>query len=388
MQYRNNRKNDDELSALGFGCLRFPKKYADTQEQVIYAIENGVNYFDTSYIYPGNEETLGRVLAQGFRDRIRIATKMPPYFVRGTGDFERIFATQLKRLQTDHIDYYYMHMLTEVSVWERLVGLGILEWIAEKKRSGAISQIGFSYHGGREEFVKLVDIYDWDICMIQYNYLDEHKQAGKKGLEYAAAKGLPVVIMEPLRGGRLVTRLPKDVYRVWERASVRRSAAEWAFRWIWNHPEVTVVLSGMNSMAMLKENLRVASEAEVNSLSAAELALFEEARTVLNETVIVPCTGCGYCLPCPQGVDIPTCFACYNTTRVEGRWQARKEYLMQTSFKNATTNASQCTRCGRCESLCPQNIAIGHHLAQGAKVLEVPVYKVARSVARWFMAMR
>jgi len=385
--YRKNMKNGDELSILGFGCMRFPRKFADIQEQIVYAIENGVNYFDTAYIYPGSEENLGAVLAQGYRDRVKIATKMPPYLIRKTVDFDKIFNNQLRRLQTDHIDYYYMHMLTEVSVWERLTALGVLDWIAEKKRTGAIGQVGFSYHGGREEFVKLADAYDWDICLMQYNYLDEHNQAGKSGLEYIAAKGIPVAIMEPLRGGKLVTRLPKEVYRVWDNASVQRSPAEWALRWIWNHPEVTVVLSGMNSMAMLEENIRVASEAEANSLSGPDLALFEDVRQVLNETIVVPCTACGYCLPCPQGVDIPTCFACYNNTRVEGKWPARKGYLMQTSFKNATTNASLCTRCGRCEQHCPQNIAIGEQLALAAKVLEVPVYKAARFFARKFMSM-
>ncbi|MCL1916787.1 MAG: aldo/keto reductase [Peptococcaceae bacterium] len=382
MLYRKNTKNGDPLSSLGFGCMRFPKKFSETQDQVIYAIEHGVNYFDTAYIYIGSEETLGRILAQGYRDRVNIATKMPHIFVRKPEDFDRIFSAQLKRLQTDRIDYYYIHMLTEGSTWERLVGLGLPEWIEKQKSLGKIRQIGFSYHGGREEFLKLVDAYDWEICLLQYNFLDEHNQAGKSGLHYAAAKGLPVVVMEPLRGGKLVTHLPKKVYDIWEKASVQRSPAEWALRWVWNHPEVTTVLSGMNSLAMIEENIRVASQAEADTFSDEDLALFDEVRAILNETILVPCTGCGYCLPCPAGVDIPTCFSCYNSIRIESKFSGLKGYLMQTSFKEIPMNASRCTQCGRCERHCPQNIAVRHELKQVTRALEGPVYRVARFVGR------
>ncbi|WP_242825038.1 aldo/keto reductase [Acetobacterium woodii] len=304
MKYRINPKNGDKLSALGFGCMRFAKDEKEVENQIIYAIENGVNYFDTAYIYPKSEAILGRVLAKGYRDRVKIATKMPPYLIKKYEDLDKIFNAELERLQTDHIDYYFMHMLTDVNIWTRLVELGILKWIEEKKQAGQIINIGFSYHGGRDEFIKLVDVYDWEFCMIQFNFLDEHKQAGKEGLEYAAAKGLPVMIMEPLRGGKLVTNLPKAVYKVWDNADVKRSPAEWAFRWIWNHPEVTVVLSGMNSQAMVEENIKVASEMEANSFTAADFELFKHVTQILSDKIKIPCTGCNYCMPCPNRLQL------------------------------------------------------------------------------------
>ena len=241
-----------------------------------------------------------------------------------------------------------------------MVELGVLKWIEEKKRKGQIINIGFSYHGGRDEFIRLVDAYDWEFCMIQYNYLDENQQAGKSGLEYAASKGLPVMVMEPLRGGKLVSGLPKEVYGVWDQAYIKRSPAEWAFRWVWNHPEVTVVLSGMNSQEMVEENIRVASEAGANSFTETDYELFEQVRQVLNEKIKIPCTGCNYCMPCPKGVDIPTCFSCYNNLEIEGRMMAFWRYMMQTSLKSQTHNASLCVKCGKCEGHCPQNIGPGH----------------------------
>jgi Predicted oxidoreductases of the aldo/keto reductase family len=188
MKYRINPKNGDKLSALGFGCMRFAKDEQEVERQIIYAIEHGVNYFDTAYIYPKSEAILGRVLAKGYRDRVKIATKMPPYLVKKYEDLDKLFETELERLQTNHIDYYFLHMLTDVNIWTRLVNLGILKWIEEKKQAGQIINIGFSYHGGRDEFKKLIDIYDWEFCMIQFNFLDENRQAGKEGLKYAAAK--------------------------------------------------------------------------------------------------------------------------------------------------------------------------------------------------------
>lgn len=256
MKYRINPKNQDELSTLGFGCMRFSRDEKEVEKQIIYAIEHGVNYFDTAYIYPNSEVVLGRVLSKGYRERVKIATKMPPHTIKKYEDFDRIFLTELERLQTDYIDYYLIHMLPDTTVWNRLIKLGIHEWIEEKKEKGQIRNIGFSYHGGRDEFFRLVDIYPWEFCLLQYNYLDENKQAGIEGIRYASSKGLPVMVMEPLRGGKLVTNLPKEVKSIWDNAHVKRSPAEWAFKWLWNQPEVTVVLSGMNSMEMLKEKDR------------------------------------------------------------------------------------------------------------------------------------
>ena len=387
MNYRVNPKNGDKLSILGFGCMRFAKDEKEVEKQIIYAIEKGVNYFDTAYMYPNSEVVLGRVLSKGYRDRVKIATKIPPHMVKKYEDLDRIFKTELERLQTDHIDYYFIHMLTDVNIWNRLVNLGILKWIEEKKQNGQIINIGFSYHGGKEEFVKLVDAYDWEFCMIQYNYLDENQQAGKSGLEYAASKGLPVMIMEPLRGGKLVTSLPKEVYDVWEKAYIKRSPAEWAFRWVWNHPEVTVVLSGMNSQEMVEENIRVASETEANDFTEADFELFRKVRQVLNEKIKIPCTGCNYCMPCPMGVDIPTCFSCYNNLEIEGRMMAFWRYIMQTSMKSQAHNASLCTKCGKCESHCPQNIAIRKELTQVTKKLEGFYYRPVIFMIKRFMKL-
>lgn len=387
MNYRVNPKNNDKLSILGFGCMRFAKDEREVEEQIIYAIEKGVNYFDTAYIYPNSEAILGRVLAKGYRHRVKIATKLPPYLIKKYEDLDKIFYEELKRLQTDYIDYYFMHMLTDVNIWRRLVDLGILNWIEEKKQKGEIINIGFSYHGGREEFVKIVDVYAWEFCMIQYNYLDENNQAGKSGLKYAASKGLPVMVMEPLRGGKLVTNLPMEVYQVWENAYIKRSPAEWALRWIWNHPEVTVVLSGMNSQEMVEENIRVASQAEANTFTEEDYKLFNQVGNILREKIKIPCTGCNYCLPCPMGVDIPTCFSCYNDREIEGKFAAIGKYIMQTSLKAQAHNASLCTQCGKCEIHCPQKIEIREELVKVTKTLEGFYYKPARFVIKRFMKL-
>lgn len=387
MNYRVNPKNNDKLSILGFGGMRFSKDKREVEKQIIYAIENGVNYFDTAYSYLNSEVTLGSILSKGYRSRVKIATKMPPFLIKKYEDLDKIFNTELERLQTDYIDYYFMHMLTDVNVWTRLVNIGILKWIEEKKQKGQIINIGFSYHGGRDEFIKLVDIYDWEFCMIQYNFLDENNQAGKSGLRYAAAKGLPVMVMEPLRGGKLVTNLPKEVNEVWEKAYIKRSPAEWAFRWIWNHPEVTVVLSGMNSQQMVEENIRTASEAEADSFTKADYELFEKVRGILMEKIKVPCTACNYCMPCPMGVDIPTCLSCYNDREIEGKFNAAWKYIMQTSIKTQTHNASLCVKCGKCEAHCPQKIAIRDELDKVSKTLEGFYYKPATFLIKRFMKL-
>ncbi len=385
MNYRVNQKNNDKLSILGFGCMRFSKSKEEVEKQIIHAIENGVNYFDTAYVYSNSEATLGSVLAKGYRDRVKIATKMPPYLIKRYEDLDRIFNTELERLQTDYIDYYLMHMLTDVGIWNRLLNLGILKWIEEKKQKGQIINLGFSYHGGRDEFKKIIDIHEWDFCLMQYNYLDENNQAGKSGLEYAAAKGLPVMVMEPLRGGKLVKNLPKEVYNIFNKAKVKRSPAEWALRWVWNHPEVKVVLSGMNSMEMVDENIRVASQAEANSFTEEDFKLFEDVRNILNEKIKIPCTGCNYCMPCPQGVDIPTCFSCYNDREIEGKIKSGINYLMQTSLKAKPHNASLCSKCGKCEAHCPQKIKIRDELTKVSKSMEGVFYKPARFIAKRFM---
>lgn len=394
MNYRSNSKNGDQLSILGYGCMRFPKKGSSvdeerTERQILSAIEQGVNYFDTAYIYHGgkSESILGQILAKGARNRVKIATKMPPFMVRKSGDMDKIFNTQLKRLQTDYIDYYLIHMLPDVQTWERLKGLGILEWIVEKKRSGQIINLGFSYHGGTSEFIKIMDAYDWDFCQIQYNYLDENNQAGRGGLNYAASKGVPIIVMEPLRGGKIVDGLPKEVDAIWKGAEPLRSPAEWALRWVWNQPEVMLALSGMSTEEQIEENLRVASEAQAGEFTSEDLALFAKAKEILSKKTKVNCTACGYCMPCPSGVDIPTCFSCYNDKYMnKSKATAFFNYITQTGATTANpTYASRCTHCRKCEQHCPQNIPISDKMTEVKKDMENVFFKPIIAVAKKFM---
>lgn len=380
MQYRKNPKNGDMISVLAFGCMRFKRDEKETERQIIKAIEMGINYFDTAYIYPGSEATLGRILSKGYRDKVKLATKLPPYLIKKREDFDKIFNTQLERLKTDYIDYYLIHMLTNLDTWKRMVALGIEDWIREKKEKGQIKNIGFSYHGGNQEFSKIIDAYDWEFCMIQYNYYDEYNQAGKNGLLYAADRGIPIMIMEPLRGGRLVN-LPKEALAVFEESEVKRSPAEWSFRWLWNHPQVLTVLSGMNSQEMISANVNSACQAEADSISPSETGLYKRVKEVLNRAFLVPCTGCGYCMPCPHGVDIPLCFSLYNETATSGRLHAKFNYIVRTPGHNA----SKCIRCGLCEKHCPQNIAIRKELDNTASSLESFPYKPMAAFMKRFM---
>ena len=389
MHYRMDRYGN-RLSVLGFGCLRFPQKLGridleETEREIRLAVDSGINYFDTAYIYGGSEAALGEILEKnGLRDQIKIATKLPHYLIRNRVGIEKLFTEELKRLRTDHVDYYLMHMLNDVETWERLKALGIEDWIAEKKKGGAIGQIGFSYHGNTEMFCKIVDAYDWDFCQIQYNYLDEHTQAGRTGLRYAHSKGLPVIIMEPLRGGKLVQRLPEKAKQAFAAYPEQRSPAEWGLRWLWDQPEVTVVLSGMNSEAMVLENVRAANVAQAGVLSAREREVYAAAVEAIREQTAVGCTGCGYCQPCPKGVDIPGIFAIYNRWYGEDKSGARKEYLKCTTLRRNATTASNCIGCGKCERHCPQGIEIRKELQNAQKALEGPLYRVCRRVVGWF----
>ena len=389
MQYRLDRYGN-ELSVLGFGCLRFPQKNGKidmeaTAEQIKLAIGEGVNYFDTAYVYSGSEAALGEILeSEGLRGKVNIATKLPHYLIKSRAGLERMFREELKRLRTDHVEYYLMHMLCDLDTWEHLKKLGVEEWIAEKKQSGEIGQIGFSYHGGTEMFCKLVDAYDWDFCQIQYNYLDEHAQAGRRGLHHAAAKGIPVIIMEPLRGGKLVNLLPAEAKAVFEASGKGWTPAQWGLRWLWDQREVTVVLSGMNSREMVLENIATASDAQIGSFGEAEREAIAQAVAAINARVKVGCTACGYCQPCPKGVDIPGAFAAYNRYFTENQAGARREYLKCTLFRKNPTDAGSCVGCGKCEKHCPQSIAIREELKNVQKELEGPVFRATKTVLRVF----
>ena len=349
------------------------------EKEIMEAYNAGINYFDTAYIYGGSEDALGRILEKnGIRDKVNVATKLPHYLIKKSDSMEKYFTEELRRLRTDHVDYYLMHMLTDVKTWDRLKALGIIEWLEEKKKSGAIRQVGFSYHGNSDMFCELVDVYDWDFCQIQYNYMDEHSQAGRRGLQYAASKHIPVMIMEPLRGGKLVGLLPDEARQLFADYPVRRSPAEWAFRWLWNQPEVTCVLSGMNSLDMVRENVKTASAAQAGELTQADEALLRSVVQAINRNIKVGCTGCGYCMPCPKQVDIPGTFAAYNRMFTEGKRRAKIEYIMCTAMRKDSAAASNCIGCGACERHCPQQLPIREELKNARKALEGPMYAVAR----------
>lgn len=381
MNYRGVN-NKDGLSALGFGCMRFPKKgngfdHDEIERELRYAVENGVNYFDTAFLYPGNEEVLGKILEKtGLRDRINIASKMPHYHMKSTEDAEKRFNEQLSRLRTDHIDYYLMHMLPDVKTWHALCERGIDKWLEEKKSKGLIRRVGFSYHGSSEMFIKLLHEYDWEFAQIQYNYLDENTQAGVRGLKEAASMGIPVIIMEPLRGGRLVNALPKKAVEIIKRSTPGWSTAEFGLRWLWNQPEVTTVLSGMNSMEMVKENIRIASDMEPGTLSDDQMNTYEKVIAEIESKANIRCTGCGYCMPCPMGVDIPGCFRIFNSSHIDGYSNGMREYYMCTAMKNETSMASQCVKCGKCETKCPQGLEIRKELVRVKKRFENPIFKL------------
>ena len=389
MNYRTD-KYGNKLSVLGFGCMRFKGTLgkidiAEAEKEIVKAVNEGVNYFDTAYIYPGSEAALGEILEKNnLRDKVYIATKLPHYMIKSREELDKLFSEELRRLRTDHIDYYLMHMLTDVDTWERLCNLGIKDWIREKQEKGQLRQIGFSYHGNTDMFIKVVDAYQWDFCMIQYNYMDEHSQAGKRGLKYANSKGLPVMIMEPLRGGKLVSRLPDKALKLFENHNIKHTPAQWSFKWLWNQPEVTVVLSGMNTMEMVCDNINTASTSNVGDLTEDDESMLKEVVRAINEKMKVGCTGCGYCMPCPKNVDIPLAFSAYNRRFQEGKLPALIEYFMCTALRKNSTAASNCIGCGKCEKHCPQGIEIRKELANVKKEFEGIVYKGAKKISHLF----
>ena len=390
MEYRKS-KTGEQLSILGYGCMRFTTKAGSididkTEKELLKAYEKGVNYFDTAYVYPGSEAALGEILERNhIRDKVNIATKLPQYLIGNRAALDKYFNEELKRLRTDHIDYYLMHHMTAMNQWDKLLKVGIIEWIQEKKAAGQIRNIGFSYHGNTEDFIGILDAYDWDFCQIQYNYMDEHTQAGRKGLEHAAAKGVPVVIMEPLRGGKLVNLLPekaKEQIRSYEKGY---TPAELGLRWLWNQPEVTVVLSGMNSLEMVEENCRIAADAKAGAFDEKDFALIEEVKRIISESELVGCTGCRYCMPCPKGIDIPALFRSYNMTALESKSAARFEYAQTVGLRKEPAFATQCIGCGKCEQHCPQSIPIREKIKEADKVVRPLPYRVGINVVRKFM---
>jgi predicted aldo/keto reductase-like oxidoreductase len=394
MLTRRNQKNGDELSILGFGCMRFPMKGTGIEEarsiQLIRtAIDQGINYFDTAYFYHAgkSESLLGEALSGGYRERVRIATKLPPFMVSKLEGAKKIFETQCTKLKTDYIDYYLLHMLGDTATLKRMTDLGVMDWLEQLKKEGRIKNLGFSFHGSRSDFEQLLIAYPWDFCQIQYNYLDENNQATKEGLRLAGRLGIPVIIMEPLRGGKLVHSLPEQVKREFKSYDPKRSPAEWALRWIWNHPEVTVILSGMSDEQQLAENIEIAKTARANSLSEDELAVFDRVKRIMLEKTKVPCTGCRYCMPCPSGVDIPGCFSAYNDRYLLNEKGYRWKYMQRLGIMSQNPSyASVCVDCGKCEKHCPQNIPIRQELKTVKKEMEgiffQPLVKIARRIMK------
>jgi predicted aldo/keto reductase-like oxidoreductase len=381
MQYRKFGNLDWKVSALGLGCMRLPTKgggsnpmSGDIEENraigmIRYAIDRGVNYLDTAYTYHGgnSEVLLGKALKDGYRERVRIATKSPVWRIKKPEDFDAMLNEQLERLQTNQIDFYLLHSLRRKTWNEYVLKYDLLSKAEEAKKDGRIKYIGFSFHDDYDCFKTIVDGYDkWDFCQIQYNYLDTENQAGTKGLKYAASKGLPVVIMEPLLGGKLA-RPPKSIREIIDEYFIKRSPVDWALQWLWNQPEVSVVLSGMSDLDQIKENIGYAGQSGINTLGEKEHDLIKKIVERYKGRIAVPCTACNYCMPCPNSVDIPSIFEIYNSSSMhEDIDGARNLYLRNINEEN---RADKCIQCRICEEKCPQKISISEWMPKAQELL-------------------
>lgn len=373
--------------------MRFPRKGTGIDEerakrQILMAVEQGVNYFDTAYIYPGSEKVLGKALLGGVREKVKIADKMPHMLVKTRRDMDSIFTKQLERLATDYIDYYLVHNIGSWADWQRILELGLLEFIGELRKQGKIRYFGFSFHGNSQTFCKLIDAHPWDFCQIQYNYLDENFQAGRQGLEYAARAGVGIIAMEPLRGGILGEKIPPKAEKILREKNQDRTPAEWALRWLLSHPQIAVVLSGMGREEHIEENIRIAKADDSFELSPDETLAIAGVKEFFSEKIKVGCTGCAYCLPCPYKVDIPSCFAAYDDYAVHGGLSPLFHYLMSTGgiANGSPTQASRCKNCGICLKRCPQQIPIPEKLRETAKAMEKAYLRIPAKLA--FKLMR
>lgn len=376
MRYREFGKTGEKISILGFGCMRFPQidgkiDEEKTIEMVRYAIDNGVNYIDTAYPYHNGESEIvvGKILKDGYRERVNLATKLPSWEINSREDMDKYFNEQLKKLQTEQIDFYLIHALDK-GLWENLVENNILDFLNEIKKSKKVRYVGFSFHDKYEVFKEIIDSYDWDFTQIQYNYLDEEYQAGTKGLEYASKKDMGVIIMEPLRGGKLANNLPNDILEIINKSDSKKSPAQWAFKFLYNKPEIGIVLSGMSNMEQVIDNIRICNEDGVaNSMNLENEKVIEALRDTLKSKIKINCTNCKYCMPCPNGVNIPACFECLNNSSmfndIEGIKNNMYRYLIEQN-----TDASKCIKCGKCEKSCPQHIDIINKLKKVKETFE------------------
>jgi predicted aldo/keto reductase-like oxidoreductase len=400
MQYRTMPGRDERLSALGFGCMRLPTRVggpasslidaARAKAQIVSAIERGVNYIDTAVPYHlgASESFLGEHILSdpGLRERVKLATKLPCIRIKAAELIQPTFDKQLEKLRVESIDYYLLHALNGPS-WDKMVEFGIIDWMEQRKAEGRVRQMGFSFHGRKQDFLRICDAYDFDFAQVQYNLLDERFQAGIEGIDHAHAKGMGIVVMEPLRGGSLVGRIPAPVQRIYDEAEPKRSPADWALRWIFDNPKVTVVLSGMNEQAHVDENIRVASEALPDGMSAQEREIVARVRDAYRELLQVDCTGCAYCMPCPAGIDIPAAFENLNSYHMFGWLQPtlfHAMYLGMGAKDGQPRWTTACTDCGKCERACPQGIRIRETFPQVQRDLEGPLVKSIAWLGRKF----
>ncbi len=375
------KKNGDEIFPLGIGAMRLPTKNNSidrecAQEFIVFAIENGVNYIDTAYAYHGGESEsfLGDILsltgADGvkYRDKVKLSTKLPSWMVRSREDMDAFLNEQLRKLQTDFIDYYYVHNV-DLSTILRLKDLGLYEFLENAKDDGKIRNIGFSYHGSPHEFNSLIDDFPWDMVLVQYNYLDVNAQAGIRGIRYAYENDIAIFVMEPLKGGLLAGELPQEVSSLFDEVDSNKSSVDWALSWVFNQKEITCVLSGMGSLDQMKENMVIAERVGIDSLSDEEINVLDKVQDIFNSMMKINCTGCGYCLPCPKGVNIPDCFNVYNEKYLFNKkafgvlpHAMANYYMVVGGITNKQASAGLCNHCGRCKRLCPQSLDIPNEL--------------------------
>ncbi len=384
MLYRKIGKTDYEASVLSLGCMRLPmleqknppkdfferQKAVDEEksiEMIDYAIAHGINYFDTAYMYhAGSSESILGKAVKGKRDKLILTTKSPIPMIQKTEDFDRILDEQLEKLGTDRLDFYLLHGLNKV-MWEKSKDLNALEFLGKIQKDGRAKHVGFSFHDNTAVFKEIIDAYDWAVCQIQYNFFDEHYQAGRKGLEYAASKEIGVIVMEPLRGGRFTQRIPEEIEKIWDSAEIKRSPAEWGLRWVADHPEVSVILSGMSTMDQLKENLSIADDFIPKRLTDKEFDIVKKVADAYRDLMKVDCTGCGYCMPCPNGVNIPDIFSLYNDLAM---FKDEMPAVMYNGIiLGPDRDASNCVECGECEDKCPQHIKIIDTLKEAHEAL-------------------